>query len=126
MNRIIRFALIFIGSISVVFGVLGIFLPLLPTTPFLLLGAACYLKTSKKLYNWLINHKWLGRYIKSYYEGKGIPLLTKIWAVSLLWISIGYSAFFIIDKPMLRVILILIASSVTYHILTQNTLEKEI
>lgn len=109
-----------------VFGVLGIFLPLLPTTPFLLLGAACYLKTSKKLYNWLINHKWLGRYIKSYYEGKGIPLLTKIWAVSLLWISIGYSAFFIIDKPMLRVILILIASSVTYHILTQNTLEKEI
>jgi uncharacterized membrane protein YbaN (DUF454 family) len=109
----------------VALGVLGIFLPILPTTPFLLLGAVCYVKSSKKLYNRLINNKWLGKYIRNYYEGKGIPLGTKIWAISLLWISIGYSAFFIIYKLFVRVILILIAICVTIHILSQKTLRKE-
>lgn len=125
LNKIIKSTLILLGSISVALGVLGIFLPILPTTPFLLLGAACYLKTSSKLYNWLINHKLLGKYVKSYYEGKGIPRATKVWAIILLWISISYSTFFIIYKPFVRVVLLIVASCVTYHILSQDTLKKE-
>ncbi|MDP6359718.1 MAG: YbaN family protein [Planctomycetota bacterium] len=69
-NSIYRWALIILGSVSVGFGFIGIFVPLLPTTPFLLLAAACYFKSSEKFYSWLINHKWLGPYLRNYREGK--------------------------------------------------------
>lgn len=126
MKKLFRPVLVIIGSVSVVLGFLGVFVPILPTTPFLLLGAACYIKTSKRLYNWLINNKLLGSYIKNYYEGRGIPLGTKIWVISLLWLSIGFSAIFVISKLLVRIILFLIAVCVTIHILSQKTLKGEI
>lgn len=123
MNSVVKTILIIAGSIFVGLGILGIILPLLPTTPFLLLGAACYIRGSSKFYNWLINNKWLGGYIKYYREGKGIPKKTKIIAVSTLWISIGFSLVFIISLLLIRILLFLIACSVTYHILSKKTLE---
>ena len=66
------------GTFFVGLGIIGIFLPLLPTTPFLLLAAACYARSSKRFYNWLLNNKWFGNYIKNYRERKGIPLQIKI------------------------------------------------
>ena len=73
-NRLFRGILIISGSFFFELGIIGIVIPLLPTTPFLLLAAACYSRSSKKFYNWLLNNKWFGPYITNYLDGKGIPL----------------------------------------------------
>ena len=124
-NRLIRGVLIIAGTFFVGLGVLGIFLPLLPTTPFLLLAAACYARSSKRFYNWLLNNKWFGNYIKNYQEGKGVPLKVKILSISLLWIAIIFSAVFIVSILFVRIILILVAIAVTIHILLIRTLKGE-
>lgn len=122
MVRFKRILLIICGSISIGLGILGILLPLLPTTPFLLLGAACYLRSSDKLYQWLINNKWLGSYIKNYYEGNGITLKTKIVSISLLWSSISYAAIFLIEIIFVKILFLIIAIGVTKHLLSLKTL----
>ena len=122
-SNLSRWALIIVGSFFAGLGILGIFLPLLPTTPFLLLAAACYIRSSERLYNWLLNNKWIGRYIKNYLEGKGIPLKSKVLSISALWITIGYSVFFVVNIFSVRVILILIAIGVTMHLLSIRTLK---
>ncbi|UCH62722.1 MAG: YbaN family protein [Fidelibacterota bacterium] len=103
---------------------LGIFLPLLPTTPFLLLAAACYIRSSDKFYHWLIANRWFGRYIRNYREGRGVPLSTKVIAIGLLWITIGYSVFFMVDILALRILLILIAVGVTTHLVLLKTYRR--
>ena len=123
-SNLLRWVLIIIGSFFTGLGILGIFLPLLPTTPFLLLAAACYIRSSERFYNWLMNNKWLGSYIKNYLEGKGISLKAKVLSISLLWITIGYSVVFVVDIFPIRVILILIAIGVTIHILSIRTLKQ--
>jgi uncharacterized membrane protein YbaN (DUF454 family) len=123
-SNLSRWVLIIIGSFFTGLGILGIFLPLLPTTPFLLLAAACYIRSSERFYNWLMNNKWLGNYIKNYLEGKGVSLKSKVLSISLLWITIGYSVVFVVNIFPIRVILILIAIGVTIHILSIRTLKK--
>lgn len=66
-----------LGTLSLALGILGIFLPLLPTTPFLLLTAALYFKSSPRLYNWLLNQKHLGPYIRNFRENKSHPSTRK-------------------------------------------------
>jgi len=122
-SNLSRWVLIIVGSFFAGLGILGIFLPLLPTTPFLLLAAACYIRSSERLYNWLMNNKWIGRYIKNYLEGKGVPLKSKVLSISALWITIGYSVFFVVNIFSVRVILILIAIGVTMHLLSIRTLK---
>jgi len=117
-----KWALIMAGSFFMGLGIAGVFLPLLPTTPFLLLAAACYLKSSERLYNWLINNKWLGNYIENYREGRGVPLKVKVVSIALLWTTIGYSIAAVVHSVLVRVILILIAVGVTIHILSVRTL----
>jgi uncharacterized membrane protein YbaN (DUF454 family) len=116
---------IILGSVSLGLGIVGVFLPVLPTTPFLLLTAALYLKGSPRLYDWLINHRYLGPYIRNYRENKAIPLGTKIVSVTLLWVTILASAFLAIEVWWLRILLICIAIGVTWHILSFKTLKKE-
>ncbi len=123
-NRLIRWVLIIAGTFFVGLGVLGIFLPLLPTTPFLLLAAACYVKSSNRFYNWLLNNKWFGNYVKNYQEKKGIPLKVKILSISLVWITIIFSAVFIVHILFFRIILILIANGVTIYIFSIRTLKQ--
>jgi len=123
-SNLSRWVMIIIGSFFTGLGILGIFLPLLPTTPFLLLAAACYIRSSERFYNWLMNNKWLGRYIKNYLEGKGVSLNSKILSISLLLITIGYSVFFVVKIFLIRVILILIAIGVTIHLLSIRTLKQ--
>lgn len=79
---------ILFGTLSLALGIIGIFLPLLPTTPFLLLTAALYVRSSPRLYNRLLHHKYLGSYIRNFRENKAIPLRAKIISVSLIWITI--------------------------------------
>jgi len=112
------------GTICIVLGVVGMFLPLLPTTPFLLLGAALYLRSSQRLYDWLMRQKYLGTYIRNYREGKGIPLFTKIATLVLLWATISYSALVAIDSLVMRVVLFGIAVGVTAHLLKLPTLHR--
>ena len=76
----IRILWITLGSIFVAIGTIGIFVPGLPTTVFMLLAAACYVRSSERLYNWLIRNKTFGKYIKDYREGKGMPIKAKIFA----------------------------------------------
>ncbi len=122
IKKYINTVFIIIGTISVCLGVIGIFVPVLPTTPFLLLAAACYTRGSKKLYERLINHPVLGEYIKNYREGRGIPLKAKIISISLLWLTIGFSVLFIIENLLLRILLIIIAICVTIHLVSIKTM----
>ena len=87
------------GTVFLVIGGAGVVLPLLPTTPFILLALACYAKSSKTLYNWLIYNKWFGEYIKNWHEGRGLPIKTKILTIAFLFLTIGYSAAFIVTPP---------------------------
>ena len=105
-------------------GTLGIFLPLLPTTPFLLLAAACYARGSKRFYNWLVSNRWFGNYIKNYRERKALPLRIKAFSIVLLWATIGYSAVFVVSIPLVRAILVGIAIGVTVHITLIRTLHR--
>jgi len=113
-----------LGTFFVALGTIGIFLPLLPTTPFLLLAAGCYAGGSKKFYNWFLNNRWFGEYIRNYREKKGIPLKIKILSISFLWATIGYSIVFLVDILLIRVILAFIAIAVTIHIIRLRTLRQ--
>lgn len=114
---------ILLGSLSLVLGIIGIFLPLLPTTPFLLLTAALYVRSSPRLYNWLLRQKHLGPYIRNFREHKAIPLKAKIISISLIWITILYCVIFILPYWWLKVLLLLIAAGTSYHILSFKTLK---
>lgn len=104
------------GHIFVGLAVVGIALPLLPTTPFLLLAVTCYMKSSDRFYFWLINNKWLGKYINNYRQGKGVPLKVKVISIALLWTSVILSTAFTHFLMIIKIILIIIAVGVTIHI----------
>ena len=114
------------GTISLSLGIIGIVLPILPTTPFLLLAAACYARSSQRFYNWLLNNRILGAYIRNYIEGRGMPIKVKIFTISLLWITILISAFFFIQIFWVRIVLIIIAIAVTTHIILIRPKNKEV
>ncbi len=124
ISRITRTILIGIGTASLVVGIVGIFLPLLPTTPFLLLAAACYLRSSRRFYNWLIGNRFFGAYVRNYLERKGTTLRVKAASLALLWITIGCSAAFATDTLWVRIALVVIAIAVTAHILSLRTLPR--
>lgn len=115
---------VFLGSISLALGVLGIFLPLLPTTPFLLLTAALYFKGSPRFYQWLLNHKKFGPYIRNFRENKALTLRTKIISLSLMWGTMLYCMAFLIPYLWVNILLFLTAAGITYHILSFKTLRK--
>ena len=114
------------GSVALALGIIGIFVPLLPTTPLLLLAAALYFKGSPKLYEWLINHPHLGEYIRNFREYRAIPLKAKIVSVSLVWLTIGYCIFGVVAECWwAQLLLALLAIAITWHILSFATLKRE-
>ena len=113
-----------LGSLSLALGILGIFLPVLPTTPFLLLSAAMYMRGSQQLYDWLMAHKHLGPYIKNFREHRALPLRVKTVSVSMVWATLLYCAFFVAKEWWMSVMFIAIAIGVTVHILSYRTLKK--
>ncbi|MDR3327564.1 MAG: YbaN family protein [Prevotellaceae bacterium] len=110
-----------LGIFFTCLGILGIFLPVLPTTPFLLLAAALFAKSSDRLYKRLLEDKYLGAYIKNFRENRSIPLRVKIVSISLMWLTIGYSALFAVRVTWLKILLLIIAIGVTIHILSFKT-----
>jgi uncharacterized protein len=113
-----------VGTVSLGIACVGIVLPLLPTTPFLLLAAACYLKSSKRMNNWLLNHKLFGQYIKNYLEGKGISLRAKVISLAFLWTTICFSALFVMPFLIVQVILLVVAIAVTVHLILVPTFKN--
>jgi uncharacterized membrane protein YbaN (DUF454 family) len=113
-----RYVLISVGTLFLIIGAIGIVVPVMPTTPFLLLAAACYIRSSKRFHDWLLNNRVLGRYIRDYLSGEGMPMAAKATTLVLLWTSIGVSIFIAVDAMWLRVLLLVIAAGVTAHILT--------
>lgn len=112
------------GSVCLGIGAVGIFVPILPTTPFLLLAAACYYKGSERMHRWLLNNRYFGNYIRNYREGKGITLKAKTFTLFLLWIVISYSIFFVTSMIVLQILLLGIAVAVSVHVITLPTFRE--
>ena len=118
-----KILLAFLGSVSLILGIMGVFLPVLPTTPFLLLAAAMYMRSSQRLYNWLMSHKHLGAYIRNFREHKALPLRVKVVSVTMVWATLLYCAIFVAKEWWMSAVFIAIAIGVTIHILSFRTLD---
>lgn len=113
--------LIFVGTVCVGLGLLGMFLPLLPTTVFLLMAAYCYSKSSDRFYNWLLTNRYCGSYISNYRSGRGISLRQKVSTITILWASIGLSIWLMDGKLWVSLLLAAVAVGVSIHILWLKT-----
>jgi uncharacterized membrane protein YbaN (DUF454 family) len=119
----VRILLIAGGFLFVGIGVLGMFLPLLPTTIFFLLAAWCFARSSEKFHNWLHHNKLFGKYLTNYSVNKGMTIRSKIFSISFLWLGILVSVIFATDIIYIRILLIAIAIGVSWHVLAIKTLK---
>ncbi|MDO9152291.1 MAG: YbaN family protein [Paludibacter sp.] len=117
--------LILFGIISLILGIIGVFVPLLPATPFILLAAWLFARSSDKLYNWLMHHKVFGKIVRDYHIDKSISLHAKIISLSFMWTTMLYTiAVPACGKIWLQFILAVIAIGVTIYILHFKTKQK--
>ncbi|MCF8358078.1 MAG: YbaN family protein [Prolixibacteraceae bacterium] len=105
---ILKYILIILGTLSLGLGILGIFIPGLPTTPFLLLTAMLYVRSSPRLYEWLISNKYLGKYIRNFRKRKGMTISQKIYALVLMWAMILLSVFLLLKTQQVKVIVLIV------------------
>ncbi|MGB7209986.1 MAG: YbaN family protein [Pyrinomonadaceae bacterium] len=117
--------LIFLGTVCVGLGLLGMFLPLMPTTVFLLMAAYCYSKSSEKFHNWLMTNRLFGKYISDYKSGKGISVRQKITTIAVLWASIGFSIWFVAGSFWPTLCLAGVVIGVTLHLVLLRTYNPE-
>ena len=118
-----KYLLIAFGSLALGLGALGVAIPVLPTTPFLLIALYCYLRSSRRLYDWLLHHRLFGRYLYNYVTYRAVPQNTKIGAMILLWFGL-ITSMILVDKLFVRLILLAVGIVVSIHILLLKTLEK--
>lgn len=124
MHHVKRLLYFVLGSIALVAGLVGIVVPILPTTPLLLMAAACFLKSSRRMYVWLMSHKQLGPLLYQYSITKAIPLRTKRRAILLVWIGIAISIV-LIGRWQVALLLLSVAIGVTLHIAYFKTMKEE-
>jgi len=124
-KRFTRILLVSGGILALILGIIGVVVPLLPTTPFLLISAACFVKSSDHLYQWLINHKWFGKIIRNYREHHAISLAAKVSAVALLWLTILVGILYCSRNIYIRLVLAAVAIGVSTHILHFKTLKED-
>lgn len=120
-----RTLFIIAGSLCVFLGIIGILTPILPTTPFLLLAAYLYSRSSDRFLNWLLTNRLFGRYIDNYRSGRGIPLLQKILTILALWLTIGLSVLYVVDNGWVRAFLAVIGIGVSTHLIRVKTYREE-
>lgn len=123
-DKLKRQLFVIAGTIALGIGVVGIIISVLPTTPFLLLAAICYMRGSQRLYNALLCNRFVGTYVRNYLEGRGMSLKMKIWTLSLLWIAIVCTAVLATDSLIIRIILAIVLTGVTIHILLIKTVKN--
>lgn len=124
-SRLVKGTLVCVGSFCVALGVVGIIMPLLPTTPFLLLAAACYAHSSEQFYVWLLTNRLFGHYIRDWRENRGIAVATKVWVIAVMLGTMGVTAIFFIPLMPVRLLLFAIGMSVSYYIWRQPTKSVE-
>lgn len=122
MKQGTRIALVVIGTLALALGVIGIVVPVLPTTPFLLLAAACYARSSERLHRWLMSNRYLGEPIRDYRDRRAVKLHVKVYALVVLWAGIALS---IVASGgfWLTLALVAVAIAVTAHILRLRTIK---
>lgn len=120
-NAFLRWILILCGWLAVAGGVIGIFLPLLPTVPFLLLAVACFSKSSERFHRWLVEHNYLGPLLRDYLRGAGIPLRAKTIAIGMVWVSFPATTILFVRDFWLKAVLIAVAVGVTLYLLSLPT-----
>lgn len=120
-SAFLRWLLISCGWIFIVSGVIGIFLPIVPTVPFLLLAAACFAKSSERFHTWLVEHNHLGPLLRDYLKGAGVPLRAKLAAICMIWVSFPASAYLVAEAFWLRVLLLSTAAAITLYLLSLPT-----
>ncbi len=123
MKPVVRYLYIILGVMFLSLGIIGVFLPILPTTPFLLLTSFCFLRSSKRLYNWLVNHRIFGVFIYNYLTYKSATRNTKIGTLVFLWASLFISSLFI-SQLSIKLVLLAVGIGVTIHICTLRTFVK--
>jgi uncharacterized membrane protein YbaN (DUF454 family) len=120
-----KWFLVSLGLLATTLGLIGVVVPLLPTTPFLLLAAACFVRSSDTLYGRLISNRLVGGFIRDYREQRGVSARAKITALALLWGVISYTALTAVDAVWLRVLLAVVAVAVTIHLLRLKTIRSQ-
>ncbi|MBL0226703.1 MAG: YbaN family protein [Geobacteraceae bacterium] len=121
-SKLLRWMLICCGWCSIAAGVVGIFLPIVPTVPFLLLAAACFARSSPQFHSWLLEHDQLGPLIRDYLTSGAIPLRVKRTAIGMVWVSFPVSAFLFAPAVWLKAALIAVAAVVTLYLLRLPTI----
>lgn len=119
-----KYIFILFGCLSILLGILGIFLPLLPTTPFLLLAAYFFTRSSKRLHSWLIHHKTFGQYIYQYETHRAMDRKTKLVAMGSMWVSLCISMI-LVSNFYIRLLLIVIGIGVSLYIRSLRTMERQ-
>jgi len=122
MKRAKQAVYLIIGTLALVLGAIGLFLPVLPTTPFVILAAACYLRSSKRMHAWILRSELFGETIENFQAGRGLKRDTKIRALVLMWATISISAFFFVDQLIFRGAMFIVAAGVTVYLLRLPTL----
>jgi uncharacterized membrane protein YbaN (DUF454 family) len=123
-GKIMRGVYIIVGTIALVIGAIGLFLPVIPTTPLIILAAACYYRGSERLHAWILSNKWFGETIKNYQAGRGLTRDTKVKAISMMWAMILISTWFFVSNLFVRVVMIGVAIGVTVYLVRLPTLER--
>jgi uncharacterized membrane protein YbaN (DUF454 family) len=100
-----KVVLLVLGTLSLVIGIIGAFLPVLPTTPFVLLAAFCYVRSSETMYAWLMRSRFAGKHVQGILAGQGIPLSVKILSVSISAVMIGYVSIVTTESALIRSLL---------------------
>ena len=118
---VVRTVLVACGTVAVVLGFIGIFLPVMPTTPFLLVAAACYARSSERFYRWLLTNRWFGKYIVAWRLEHRIPLHAKIAAVTMIVTSVGASIVWFIPITAVKILLAAVAIWVIIYICRQKS-----
>ncbi len=121
-HRLVRWALMAAGAVLVGIGVLGVFLPLLPSTIFFLGAAACFGKSSPVAHRWLMTNRWFGKHLHDYHREKGATIAAKVMSIGSLWLGIGISQYFFVENTWVRLGLLVIAIAVTIHLLRLRTI----
>jgi uncharacterized membrane protein YbaN (DUF454 family) len=123
-SRAKRVGLVILGSVMLALGIVGIFLPILPTTCFLLGAAACYGRSSTRFYNWMFSNRLFGDYLRDYRDHRAMPARIKYGSLTVLWATIGISMAVVSDLLWLELLLVAIAAAVTVHVASLKTLSR--
>jgi len=119
-----KIALIILGTASLIIGIIGAFLPVLPTTPFVLLAAVCYVRSSQRMYTWVMNSQFAGKHVNNILAGHGIPLSVKVASIAISFCMIGYVSIFQTESFLIRLLLGLLFAVQVFFMIRIRTLKQ--